>query len=105
MGVEGRLCLDAGASTGGFTDVLLRRGARRVHAVDVGRGQIDWGLRNDPGGGGCGRRDAGRGQIDWRLRNDPRVVVYERTNVRTLTSLPEPIDLAVIDVSFISLRL
>jgi 23S rRNA (cytidine1920-2'-O)/16S rRNA (cytidine1409-2'-O)-methyltransferase len=79
---EGLICLDAGACTGGFTDVLLRRGARRVYAVDVGRGQIDWGLRNDP-----------------------RVVVYERTNVRTLTSLPEPIDLAVIDVSFISLRL
>jgi 23S rRNA (cytidine1920-2'-O)/16S rRNA (cytidine1409-2'-O)-methyltransferase len=79
---EGLTCLDAGACTGGFTDVLLRRGARRVYAVDVGRGQIDWGLRNDP-----------------------RVVVYERTNIRTLTSLPEPIDLAVIDVSFISLRL
>jgi 23S rRNA (cytidine1920-2'-O)/16S rRNA (cytidine1409-2'-O)-methyltransferase len=78
----GLVCLDAGASTGGFTDVLLRRGAARVYAVDVGRGQID-----------------------WRLRNDERVVVYERTNVRTLTSLPEPIDLSVIDVSFISLRL
>lgn len=78
----GRICLDAGASTGGFTDVLLRRGAARVYAVDVGHGQLD-----------------------WRLRTDPRVVVLERTNVRTLASLPEPIDLAVVDVSFISLRL
>ena len=80
--VDGRVCLDAGASTGGFTDVLLRRGAARVYAVDVGRGQLD-----------------------WRLRTDPRVVVRERTNVRYLDSLPEPIDLVVIDVSFISLRL
>lgn len=80
--VADRVCLDAGASTGGFTDVLLRRGARRVYAVDVGHGQLD-----------------------WRLRNDPRVVVRERTNVRTLAELPEPIDLAVVDVSFISLRL
>ena len=80
--VDGQICLDAGASTGGFTDVLLRRGAARVYAVDVGRGQLD-----------------------WRLRTDPRVVVRERTNVRYLQELPEPIDLAVIDVSFISLRL
>ena len=80
--VEGKVCLDAGASTGGFTDCLLRRGARRVYAVDVGRGQLD-----------------------WRLRNDPRVVVRDRTNIRSLTALPEPIDLAVVDVSFISLRL
>ena len=80
--VDGLVCLDAGASTGGFTDVLLRRGARRVYAVDVGHGQLD-----------------------WRLRGDPRVAVMERTNIRTLASLPEPIDLAVADLSFISLRL
>ena len=80
--VDGLVCLDAGASTGGFTDVLLRRGAERVYAVDVGHGQLD-----------------------WRLRGDPRVVVMERTNVRNLDRLPEPIDLAVADVSFISLRL
>jgi 23S rRNA (cytidine1920-2'-O)/16S rRNA (cytidine1409-2'-O)-methyltransferase len=80
--VDGLVCLDAGASTGGFTDVLLRRGARRVYAVDVGHGQLD-----------------------WRLRGDARVVVMERTNVRTLDALPEPVDVAVADVSFISLRL
>jgi 23S rRNA (cytidine1920-2'-O)/16S rRNA (cytidine1409-2'-O)-methyltransferase len=74
--------LDVGASTGGFTDLLLRRGARRVYAVDVGYGQLH-----------------------YKLRNDPRVVSMERTNVRYLTELPEAIDLAVIDVSFISLRL
>ena len=82
IAVDGLVCLDAGASTGGFTDVLLRRGAERVYAVDVGHGQLD-----------------------WRLRNDPRVVSMERTNIRTLTSLPEPIDVAVADLSFISLRL
>jgi 23S rRNA (cytidine1920-2'-O)/16S rRNA (cytidine1409-2'-O)-methyltransferase len=78
----GRICLDVGASTGGFTDVLLQRGATRVYALDVGRGQLA-----------------------ETLRHDPRVVSMERTNARTLTtsSLPEPIDLAVIDVSFISL--
>jgi 23S rRNA (cytidine1920-2'-O)/16S rRNA (cytidine1409-2'-O)-methyltransferase len=80
--VDGLVCLDAGASTGGFTDVLLRHGAQRVYAVDVGHGQLD-----------------------WRLRGDPHVVVMERTNVRNLDALPEPIDLAVADVSFISLRL
>jgi 23S rRNA (cytidine1920-2'-O)/16S rRNA (cytidine1409-2'-O)-methyltransferase len=80
--VAGRRCLDAGASTGGFTDVLLERGARIVYAVDVGRGQL----------------------ID-RLRRDPRVVAMERTNLRTLGRLPEPIDLATLDLSFISLRL
>ncbi len=74
--------LDAGASTGGFTDALLRRGARRVYAVDVGHGQLDWGLRNDP-----------------------RVVVRERTNIRHLDALPELVDGAVADLSFISLRL
>ena len=80
----GLIALDAGASTGGFTDVLLQRGAARVHAVDVGRGQL----------------------AD-RIARDPRVVVHDRTNARTLTaeSLGEPIDLAVIDVSFISLAL
>lgn len=80
----GRVALDVGASTGGFTDVLLQRGATRVYAVDVGRGQLA-----------------------ERLRQDPRVVSMERTNARTLSAaaLPEPIDLAVIDVSFISLEL
>jgi 23S rRNA (cytidine1920-2'-O)/16S rRNA (cytidine1409-2'-O)-methyltransferase len=77
-----RVCLDVGSSTGGFTDVLLRAGARRVYAVDVGYGQLA-----------------------WSLRSDPRVVAMERTNIRALTTLPEPMDAAVIDVSFISLRL
>jgi 23S rRNA (cytidine1920-2'-O)/16S rRNA (cytidine1409-2'-O)-methyltransferase len=78
----GLVCLDVGASTGGFTDVLLQRGAIRVYALDVGRGQL---------------ADA--------LRRDPRVVSMERTNARVLTatSLPEPVALAVVDVSFISL--
>jgi 23S rRNA (cytidine1920-2'-O)/16S rRNA (cytidine1409-2'-O)-methyltransferase len=83
-GVEtaGRRAIDVGASTGGFTDCLLRHGARRVIAVDVGYGQFDWGLRNDP-----------------------RVHLLERTNARGLTPelLPYGPDLAVIDVSFISL--
>jgi 23S rRNA (cytidine1920-2'-O)/16S rRNA (cytidine1409-2'-O)-methyltransferase len=80
--VQSRDCLDAGASAGGFTDVLLRRGARRVIAVDVGYGQLDWGLRNDP-----------------------RVAVMERTNVRHLSGgeLPFAPDLLVADLSFISL--
>jgi 23S rRNA (cytidine1920-2'-O)/16S rRNA (cytidine1409-2'-O)-methyltransferase len=79
---NGLVCLDVGASTGGFTDVLLQRGARRVYALDVGRGQLA-----------------------ESLRADPRVVSMERTNARTLTatSLPEPVDLVTIDVSFISL--
>jgi 23S rRNA (cytidine1920-2'-O)/16S rRNA (cytidine1409-2'-O)-methyltransferase len=80
--VRGRSCLDIGASTGGFTDVLLQRGASRVVAVDVGYGQLA-----------------------WALRQDPRVMVLERVNIRYLDRLPEPADLAVIDVSFISLRL
>ncbi|HET7273095.1 MAG TPA: TlyA family RNA methyltransferase [Rubrobacter sp.] len=82
VGVEGRSCLDAGASTGGFTDVLLQRGAERVISVDVGYGQLD-----------------------WSLRNDPRVSVMERTNVRRLTGgdLPFAPDLLVADLSFISL--
>lgn len=80
----GQVCLDVGASTGGFTDALLQRGASRVYALDVGRGQL---------------ADA--------LRRDQRVVSLERTNARTLTAstLPEPVTLAVIDVSFISLAL
>ena len=80
----GLVCLDAGASTGGFSDVLLQRGAARVHAVDVGRGQL----------------------AD-RVARDPRVVVHDRLNARSLTAetLGEPIELAVIDVSFISLAL
>jgi len=84
LDVSGRVCLDAGASTGGFTDCLLQHGARRVYAVDVGYGQIA-----------------------WQLRSDPRVVVIERTNVRYLTAdtVAEPVDLATVDVSFISLRL
>ncbi len=78
----GRVALDVGASTGGFTDCLLQRGAKRVYAVDVGYGQLA-----------------------WNLRNDPRVVVMEHTNIRYLTTLPEPVECATIDVSFISLRL
>jgi 23S rRNA (cytidine1920-2'-O)/16S rRNA (cytidine1409-2'-O)-methyltransferase len=77
----GKACLDAGASTGGFTDVLLARGARIVYAIDVGRGQL----------------------LD-RLARDPRVVSMQRTNLRALRVLPEPIDLATLDLSFISLR-
>lgn len=81
---EGATALDIGASTGGFTDVLLRRGAARVYAIDVGYGQLA-----------------------WSIRQDPRVVVLERKNARTLdlALVPEPVDLAVIDVSFISLTL
>jgi 23S rRNA (cytidine1920-2'-O)/16S rRNA (cytidine1409-2'-O)-methyltransferase len=81
---QGKVALDVGCSTGGFTDCLLQRGACRVYAVDVGYGQFD-----------------------WRLRQDPRVLLFERTNIRYLdrTLVPEPIDLAVIDVSFISLTL
>ena len=78
----GKVVLDVGASTGGFTDLLLRRGATRVYAVDVGYGQLH-----------------------WRLRGDPRVISMERTNVRHLSELPEPAQLGVVDVSFISLRL
>ena len=83
LDVSGRVALDAGASTGGFTDCLLQRGAARVHAVDVGRGQLA-----------------------WSLRHDPRVVLYERTNVRTLDAdrLGEHVSIVVADLSFISLR-
>jgi 23S rRNA (cytidine1920-2'-O)/16S rRNA (cytidine1409-2'-O)-methyltransferase len=82
--VSGKAVLDVGASTGGFTDCLLAHGAATVYAVDVGYGQLD-----------------------WKLRNDPRVVVYEKTNIRYLAigDLPGPADLATIDVSFISLKL
>lgn len=81
---SGLVAMDVGASTGGFTDCLLQHGARRVYAVDVGYGQLD-----------------------WKLRQDPRVVVLDRQNIRYLNRalVPEPIDLAVIDVSFISLTL
>ena len=80
--VDGRVALDAGASTGGFTDCLLQHGATRVHAVDVGRGQLA-----------------------WSIRQDPRVLVHERTNVRAIDAafLGEPVDLVVADLSFISL--
>jgi 23S rRNA (cytidine1920-2'-O)/16S rRNA (cytidine1409-2'-O)-methyltransferase len=82
--VEGRRALDIGASTGGFTDVLLQRGAAGVVALDVGHGQLD-----------------------WRIRNDPRVTVRERVNARRLTpdDLPHPMEIVTIDVSFISLAL
>lgn len=82
--IQGRLCLDAGASTGGFTDVLLRRGARRVTCVDVGYGLLD-----------------------WRLRTDERVTVIDRTNVRLMqpSDLPYAPELIVADLSFISLEL
>jgi 23S rRNA (cytidine1920-2'-O)/16S rRNA (cytidine1409-2'-O)-methyltransferase len=82
--VTGKTALDIGASTGGFTDCLLQRGAKRVYAVDVGYGQLD-----------------------WKLRNDPRVIVLEKTNARFLTSdlVHGLVDICVIDVSFISLAL
>lgn len=84
LGVDpvGMVAADVGASTGGFTDCLLQRGAARVHAVDVGYGQLA-----------------------WRLRQDPRVVVLERTNARHPLPVPEPLDLVTVDVSFISLTL
>ena len=79
---DGWIVADVGASTGGFTDCLLQHGARRVYAIDVGYGQLA-----------------------WKLQQDPRVVVMDRTNARHLAALPEPVDLATIDVSFISLKL
>ena len=84
LSVRGRRCLDAGASTGGFTDVLLREGAAQVVAVDVGYGQLA-----------------------WSLQSDPRVEVHDRTNIRSLTleQIGEPVDLVVGDLSFISLEL
>jgi len=83
LSAAGRVCLDIGASTGGFTDVLLANGAAKVHAVDVGHGQLA-----------------------WKLRTDPRVVVHERTNARYLTpdAMPDPVGALVCDASFIGLR-
>jgi 23S rRNA (cytidine1920-2'-O)/16S rRNA (cytidine1409-2'-O)-methyltransferase len=82
LSVKRLICADVGASTGGFTDCLLQHGAARVYAVDVGRGQLH-----------------------WRLRNDPRVIILERTNARHLERLDEKVALVTIDVSFISLRM
>src|SRR3954462_13224992 len=82
--VQGKVCMDVGTSTGGFTDCLLQNGAARVHAIDTGAGQID-----------------------WRLRNDPRVKLHERCNARYLTfeEIGEAVDVTVCDVSFISVTL
>ncbi|MGD8626834.1 MAG: TlyA family RNA methyltransferase [Anaerolineae bacterium] len=82
LAVEGRTAADVGASTGGFTDCLLQRGAAQIYAIDVGYGQLA-----------------------WKLQQDPRVIVMDRTNARYLEHLPAPVDLVVIDVSFISLKL
>ena len=83
LGIDpaGLVCADIGASTGGFTDVLLRRGAAKVYAIDVGRGLLH-----------------------WRIRSDPRVVVIERAHARELETLPEPVSLFVVDISFIGLE-
>ena len=80
--IEGKICMDVGSSTGGFTDCMLQNGAKKVYSVDVGHGQLD-----------------------WKLRNDERVVCMEKTNIRNVTPehLGEPIDFSSIDVSFISL--
>ena len=80
--VRGRTCADVGASTGGFSDCLLQHGAAKIYAIDVGKGQLD-----------------------WKLRNDPRIVVMEETNARFVESLPEPVDLVVCDAAFISLKI
>ena len=80
--VTGWICADVGASTGGFTDCLLQRGAAKVYAIDVGKGILH-----------------------WKLRNDPRVMVMEETNARYVESLPEPLSLVTVDASFISLRI
>jgi 23S rRNA (cytidine1920-2'-O)/16S rRNA (cytidine1409-2'-O)-methyltransferase len=80
IAIEGKACADVGACTGGFTEILLQRGARKVFAIDVGYGDLD-----------------------WKVRSDPRVVVMERTNARYLEALAEPVALVTIDVSFISL--
>ena len=84
INLEGKVCMDIGASTGGFTDCMLQNGASKVYAVDVGKGQLD-----------------------WKLRNDERVVVMEKTNIRFVTEadIPEKLNFASIDVSFISLTL
>lgn len=78
----GKVCADVGASTGGFTDCILQAGAQKVYAIDVGRGILD-----------------------WKLRQDERVVVVEKTNARYLEALPEPVQFVTIDVSFISLKI
>jgi 23S rRNA (cytidine1920-2'-O)/16S rRNA (cytidine1409-2'-O)-methyltransferase len=80
--VRGYVCADVGSSTGGFTDCLLQRGAAKVYAIDVGKGILH-----------------------WKLRNDPRVIVMEEANARYVESLPEPVSLATIDASFISLKI
>lgn len=82
LSVEGKICTDVGSSTGGFTDCMLKNGARKVYAIDVGRGQLD-----------------------WKLRQDPRVVCMEKTNIRYVTpeNIGEAVDFSSVDVSFISL--
>jgi 23S rRNA (cytidine1920-2'-O)/16S rRNA (cytidine1409-2'-O)-methyltransferase len=80
--VTGWVCADVGASTGGFSDCLLQRGAAKVYAIDVGKGILH-----------------------WKLRNDPRMIVMEETNARYVESLPEPVELVTIDASFISLKI
>jgi 23S rRNA (cytidine1920-2'-O)/16S rRNA (cytidine1409-2'-O)-methyltransferase len=82
MDVTGLVCADVGASTGGFTDCLLQRGATRIYTIDVGKGLLD-----------------------WKLRNDPRVFVMERANARFIEELPEQVDVVTVDASFISLKL
>jgi 23S rRNA (cytidine1920-2'-O)/16S rRNA (cytidine1409-2'-O)-methyltransferase len=84
LDVSGAICIDVGASTGGFTDCLLQHGAERVYAVDVGYGQLA-----------------------WEMRQNQRVIVIERTNIRHMSddAIPEPVDLITIDVSFISLKI
>jgi len=82
INVSGLICADVGASTGGFTDCLLQRGAAKVYAIDVGKGILH-----------------------WKLRNDPHVVVMEETNARFVESLPEPVSLVTVDASFISLKI
>ena len=82
VNVSGCTCADVGASTGGFTDCLLQRGAAKVYAIDVGKGILH-----------------------WKIRSDPRVVVMEETNARHVASLPEPVQLVVCDASFISLKI
>ncbi len=81
VAVEGKVCADVGASTGGFTDCLLQHGASKVYAIDVGKGQLD-----------------------WKLRQDARVVVMEETNARYVEGLPESVDMVTVDASFISLK-
>jgi 23S rRNA (cytidine1920-2'-O)/16S rRNA (cytidine1409-2'-O)-methyltransferase len=82
INLQGKICADVGASTGGFTDCMLQAGAQKVYAIDVGRGILD-----------------------WRLRQDERVVVFENTNARYLVSVDEPVNFVTVDVSFISLKI